>query len=536
MPRRTTLALLIAAALATPAGAGAASFVAGAPLRPSTRADLSCLFASPDGGLVAWQDRRRTIRAGTLRDAARAATLGSAPNCPAAATGAGGGAALAAQAGSGLQLALQPAGGGSFAPFALSALPAGVVADGSGLALGGGVVAMGASRQDGDRTVPVLLLRALDGSWRSVPLPGGADRATTSEDLVGPLAALDAAGRGLVVWGATRAAGGRLLAAPFDGAGALGPAQVLAARGVDDTFATPSLAAGADGAVALGWVSGRRTRVATGTTRGGLDPAGAASTPVHWVVAVEPDGAAVAVDAAYNGERGRVRIATRAAGRPFSAARAYPARDVGDQQPALAVDHGGFLAAFAARPTIGSTELGLLQAVTGRTGARPGHAVTVPIASAEVSEVAAALPPGGRPAVLATTQRSTDCVGCRSLRERAEIDAFFYSRRPPQRPRGVRVRIAPAQRLGRPQAVRVRVTCARGCAVRVAGAVAAAGGEFDTSRALPRGTSVLRVPYSSGGGSAPFEPLRRARRVRLGIAVDDRRGELRLLRTVVVRP
>jgi hypothetical protein len=81
---------------------------------------------------------------------------------------------------------------------------------------------------------------------------------------------------------------------------------------------------------------------------------------------------------------------------------------------------------------------------------------------------------------------------------------------------------------------RIRVTCPRGCSVRVAGDLVS--GNFDAGRTLQPGTTLLRVPYSSGGGSAPFKPLRATRRARLGIAVDDAIGELRVQRTVVVRP
>jgi hypothetical protein len=533
---RSLAGLVVAAAMvAGPAHADAASFVPAAPLRPATRADLSCLLASADGSLISWQDRRRMIRAGTLRDVARAAPLGTADECPVAAAGAGGAAALSSQAGSDWQLALRPAGGG-FSPFAAIAPPADVTAMGSGLALGGGLLALGATRAEGTLLLPVLLLRAADGAWHSVPLPGGAGRAQTGDDLGGPLPALDGSGHGLVVWGATRAVGGQLLAARFEAGGALAPVQVLAPKGVDDMFSPPSLAVGPDGAAAVSWIAGRRTTVLAGTTANGFDAGGATSTPLDWVSAESPDGAAVAVDADYDRERGRVRIATRAAGRRFSAPRSYRAGEVGDQVPALAVDRGRYLVAFAARPTIGSTELGLLHPVAGRAGDRPGRALTVPITSAEVSEVAAVLPRGAPATVLTITQRSTDCVRCRSLRERAEIDAFRSSPRPPRRPRGVRVQIAPRQRLGRPQAVRVRVTCPRRCALRVAGSIPSEAGEFDSGRGLRRGTTVLRVPYASGGGSAPIAPLRRARRVRLGIAADDATGELRLRRTLVVRP
>jgi hypothetical protein len=101
-------------------------------------------------------------------------------------------------------------------------------------------------------------------------------------------------------------------------------------------------------------------------------------------------------------------------------------------------------------------------------------------------------------------------------------------------PRGVRVGVAPSRRLGRPQAVRVRVTCPRRCSVRVAADLIS--GKFDSSRPLQPGTTLLRVPYFSGSASARSRPLRAARRVQLGIAVDDATGELRAQRTVVVRP
>jgi hypothetical protein len=395
---------------------------------------------------------------------------------------------------------------------------------------------MGASLQQADRTVPVLLIRTADGSMHTVSLPGGLGNAKTSDDLVGPVAAVDGTGRGLVIWGATHGVGGQLLGARFDSSGALGPVQILAVDGVDNTFVEPSVAVSPGGDAALGWIGRNRTTVLTGTTREGFDLATATSAALDWVVAVAPDGAAVAADASYNGERGRLRIATRGAGRPFSAIRTYRTGEVGDQQPALAVRDARYVVAFAARPTAGSTELGLLEAVTGHAGERPGPALTVPISSAEVPEVAAALPSEGSATVLTTTHRSTECVNCNSLHDRFEIDAFRFSRRPPRQPRGVSVRVARSQRLGHPQALRVRVRCPRRCAVRVAGSVSADVGEFDTSRSLRTGTTVLRVPYSNGGGSAPFRPLRRSRRTRLGIAVDDATGELLLRRTITVRP
>jgi hypothetical protein len=150
--------------------------------------------------------------------------------------------------------------------------------------------------------------------------------------------------------------------------------------------------------------------------------------------------------------------------------------------------------------------------------------------------VAAAVPPDGPAAVLTVTKRSMECVRCKRLHESFGIDAFRFSSQPPRRPRGVRIRLARRQSLGHPQALSVHVACPRRCAVRVAGSVAQEGGTFDTSRALRPGRTVLRVPYSSGGGSTPIRPLRRARRLRLGIAVDDATGEVRVFRRLVVRP
>src|SRR5262245_40398617 len=151
---RSTIALAVTAAVAGlthGAAPSAASFVADAPLRPPGRAILTCLHSSSDGRLVAWQDRKRTIRVGSLRDAAHAPTVGSANYCPTAAVAADGSAAVASQTvdrdnNSGTQLALRPA-GGAFSQFAPLAVPADVFSEGSGLALGRGVVAMGASRQ-----------------------------------------------------------------------------------------------------------------------------------------------------------------------------------------------------------------------------------------------------------------------------------------------------------------------------------------------------------------------------------------------------
>src|SRR4051794_23480395 len=157
----SAIALVVVAAVAgvtQPAPADAASFVADAPLRPSGGAILTCLQSSPDGSLVSWQDRRRTIRAGSLGGAAQAPTVGSANHCPTATVAGDGSAAVASQTvdrdnNSGVQLALRPA-GGAFAQFAPLAVPPGVFSEGSGLALGGGVVAMGAGRQQGDRALP----------------------------------------------------------------------------------------------------------------------------------------------------------------------------------------------------------------------------------------------------------------------------------------------------------------------------------------------------------------------------------------------
>ena len=348
--------------------------------------------------------------------------------------------------------------------------------------------------------------------------------AGTADAVVGPLTALDGAGQGLVAWGGARSARGQLLAARFDGSGTLGPTQVLAAGGADILFSEPAIAVGADGSAAVAWTAGPRTTVVTGTTADGFDLGTAASVPLGWLVSVAPDGAAVAVGSSSSVSGDKLRIATRRAGRPFTAVGAYAAQGAGDQRPALAIHDGHYVVAFPAKPTIGSSGLGLLQAITGRVGERPGPAVTVPISSAEVLDFAAVLPAGHNPTVLTMTRRSG----------RYAIDTFVYSSRAARTPRGVRVRVAPIQRLGDPQAIRVEVTCPRRCAVRVAGPVTNFEGTFDSSRTLRAGTTVVSVPYVSADEEAT--PLRRPRTAELEIAVDDATGELLTDATVSIRP
>jgi len=90
--------------------------------------------------------------------------------------------------------------------------------------------------------------------------------------------------------------------------------------------------------------------------------------PLGWLVSVAPDGAAIAVGSSSTASGGtvrdRLRIATRRAGRPFTPIGAYDAEAVRDQRPALAIHRGRYLVAFEAKPSIGSTRLGLLQALT----------------------------------------------------------------------------------------------------------------------------------------------------------------------------
>jgi hypothetical protein len=253
---------------------------------------LSCLSASADGSLVVWQDRKRTIRAGSLQDAAKAPSVGSARSCPAAGAAANGGAALAAETGDmadtlGLQLALRPA-ARAFSALAPVALPVGLSCDGAGLALGGGVVAMGASRQQGGRALPAPgdprrrwlgAIGAAAGWRRQRKNKRGARRPACCT------------GRKRPRIGHLRRhhkAGGQLLAARLDATGVLQGPQVLADGGVHDTLTDPSLAAGTDGSAAIAWVSGTQAMVVTETTAAGFGVNSAARTPVHWVVAVDP--------------------------------------------------------------------------------------------------------------------------------------------------------------------------------------------------------------------------------------------------------
>jgi hypothetical protein len=514
-------------------GAGAASFRVAAPLSRSSASGVGCVSSTADGKLVVWRDPHRVIRAGSLAEGATAAAIGTADFCPDGATAPDGSAVLSLRTtprddADGVQFALRSA-PGRFGPFTPVAVLPGVSWRHSGLAIGGSVVAFGARAGGGSDTpaFPVLVVRASDGQLRTVPLPGGTGKANIDE-LVGPVTGVDGAGRGLVMWGALRAAGGQLLAASFDGAGTLGPPQVLAANGVDDVFNEPALAVGGDGSAAAGWVSRGRTTVVTGTTGGGLDSASATATPVRWRVDVEPSGAAVAVGSASSVRGDRMVLATRAAGRPFSAARSYRADGVGDWEPEAAVHDGRYIVAFTARLMISPGRLGRLQAVTGRAGDPAPAAVTVPVSSARVTGYAVALPRGGPATVLTRTVRES-CVDCAAARRQFRIDPFHYSARPPRRPSGVRVLAQPRQRLGDRQALRVEIVCPGRCAVRVAGSARHdAFSSFDASRILPAGRTVLRVPA--------VDRLRSAARVRLEIAVDDAAGELRVRRSVLAEP
>ena len=303
--RLVGLALVVLAAC-SPGAAYAASFRASSVLRPADAASLRCLQSSADGTLVSWQDRRGTIRAGSWRESTQNVELVS--SCPAAAVATDGSAALAADG----KLALRPA-GGQFTPFGPLALPEDVDTDESRVSLGGGVVAMGATRQEAERIVPLLMVRGSDGVLRSAPLPGGLGSARTADAVVGPLVALDGAGRGLVAWGGARSARGQLLAARFDGSGTLGPTQVLAEGGADVLFSEPAIAVGADGSAAVAWTAGPRTTVLTGTTATGFDLGTAASLSLNWLVSVAPDGAAVAVGSDFE-RRGRQAPDRHAAG------------------------------------------------------------------------------------------------------------------------------------------------------------------------------------------------------------------------------
>ncbi len=496
-----------------PGSAIAGSFRAAPAPRPESPSLLGCLQSSADATLVSWRDRDRTIRAGSWPGGT--VRVGSFGDCPVAAAVADGSAALAVAG----QLAVRPA-GGRFSPFNQFAREE----DGIGLSLGGGVVAIGATRSEGDGVAALLIVRGAGGAERTVTLPGGMGAARTVDQVVGPLTALDGTGRGLVIWGGAREARGQLLASRFDGSGALGPVQVLAPGGADTLFGPPSITMDSGGRAAVGWVAGARTTVVTGTAAGGFHLATAETVALGWRVSVAADGAAIAVGSrsAVVGNRvvDRLVVATRAAGGPFSARRGYSAEGVGDQQPAMAIDRGRYLVAFAAEPTVGSSSPGRLQAVTGRAGRHAGAAIDVPIASAEVLDFAAALPAGRPPVVLTLTRRT----------RRYGIAAFFYSRRPPRVPRGITVRAAGTQRLGDPQAIRVAVTCPRRCAVRVAGQLTSGDGLFDASRTLRAGATIVRVPLDRDA------PLREGATAELEIAVDDATGELRTTATVSVGP
>ena len=506
-----------ALAMGAVASADAASFRGAPLLRAPTSARLDCLGATVDGALVWWRDRHRLIRAGTL-DAAT--TVGPATECPTGQAAPDGLAVLALAQDQRLSFAWRPP-GGRFSAFSPVALPAQVpFAEARTLAFGGPLVALGAHAEQS----PALVLRSADGSVRAVLLPTVARSATAESQVMDPLPGVDGAGRGLVVYGVD----GELLAARFDATGVLGAPQVLAPDGVEQYVSGTTLAVAPDGSAAVGWVSGRRTTVVTGTTEHGFDLATATTAPVDWSFALEPDGGVVAATADSTASGVRLLIVTRVPGRPFTRVHTVPVEDVTDDL-SIAVRDGRYLVVSGG---LYSAVDSRMEAVTGRVGETPGSALAVPNASAVVDWSVLALPPGKPATIITQNTRRTLCPGCLVAHERHEIGVYRLSALPERQPAGVRVTVPPRQRLGANRTIRATVTCPRrACAVRIVGGPVGSLGPdtgIDDSRTLRRGTTTLRTVLVKAPAGA-FRAL-------LRIVVDDVTGELRTQRKVAIEP
>jgi hypothetical protein len=417
----------------------------------------------------------------------------------------------------GVQLALRP-GGGRFAGFTTVALPDGVTrADLERLAFNGDMIATPVELEG----AWAVLLVAADGTLKTVSLPGAA---VDDPEAIGTELGLDRAARGLALYGG---AGGALLAARFDRTGLLGPPQVLAPRGVGG-FHQVRLAVAPDGSAAAAWPTRSATTVVTGSTERGFDVSTATTAPLAASAAIEPDGGAAAFGARSGPAGDHLLITTRRPGQPFTAVRSYRADELLGPPP-FAIANGRYLVVFGHSHSW--SRLAGLRAVTGRLGEPPGPELTIPNASAETESAVAVLAPGAPATALTTNSRRIFCPNCRIAHERREIGVYRFSPDPPRRPPGVTVSVAPRQRLGDDRSIRVEVRCPRACAVRIVGSVVGSfdpEAEFDASRTLPAGTTSVRVVIAKTPS--------RAFRARMGVAVDDRTGELRTRRTLVIEP
>jgi len=468
----------------------------------------------------------RPLFVGSWPRAGRPQAVGSARTCPAGHGAPDGSAVLAVvdDDGRDLQFAFRPA-GARFAPLESVSLPPDAeVLDLGPIAFGGQVAAL-ATGVIGDASLdrrPSVLVRSVDGTLRVLRLPPGRRSPSERSDGLRPVAALDRAGRGLVVYGVD----GEVLAARFDGTGVIGPAQTLGADRVDDS-AYASIAVADDGAAAATWVSRDRTTVVSGSTERGFDLSGRVSAPLGWSAAVTPDGGAAATGLRFAASGNRVLIATRTPGKPFTRARSYRVDGLEEAAP-VAVDRRRFLVVLGA---LYFSRLGRMQAVTGRLGEPPAAALEVPSASAVTEAAVPVLPPRAPATILTLNARRTLCPDCRSSHERREIGVYSLSPRPRRSPSDVKVTADARQSLGEDRTIRVEVFCPRACAIRIVGHPLDSfdpDSGFDDSRTLHRGRTNMRLVFA--------KPPDRTFRALLDIAVDDAVGELRTQRTIGIRP
>lgn len=505
----------------------------------------SVASVSPDGSLVTTQ----TGEGRTTLSAARLAGSGSFSGAqgfgrsggafPITATAADGSAALLVPSfdNTRLVVATRPAGGrfGKLAPLGTDLNDASSVATGGGVLLAGSAVTVDLPG-NAFSTQPVVLRRAADGTLAPpIVLPGGPNESDADGDVqVG----VDAAGRGVVAWTRGRGSTSRVNVAAIAADGTVGAATELPGRSPDSNNETGvQVRVAADGTGAVAWPTGDTVSVAPVSTTGPPDLTKTASVKLGGsTIQLQPDGAALVSVVHAKGGR-RLYVASRAAGKPFTAVKQV--KDVRGGFAFSALSGGTWVATQRGGGT-GYPSAPKASFVYGRAGGSPSRAIPVPIGATSNVDVYAATP-GGSPLVLSSATRTVvaqrDSDAARSQRTQAfrPVSGKKIAAR-------TSVRMASRQRLGRSEALRMTIRCSVGCSYRVVSSVLSdtrGSGQFDTSRTMRRGTRSVSIPYggSSEGDDTPNRRLRKAQRVRFAIAVDDARGgETVVHRTVNVRP
>jgi hypothetical protein len=434
-----------------------------------------------------------------------------------------------------LNLAVRPAGAATDAPYGpfTAFTPGNDGIDASTVATLGGVVLAGSETETGGGGMPAVLRRAADGKilppvvLPTVPGPG------PSENTV--QVGVDAAGRGIASWTTGSGAGYHVAVATIAADGTVGPVVALPGRSPSNRYGDVRLRVAPDGTGAIVWADGTKTSVAPLSTATGVDLSAPVSVPLRGDVAVQADGAAVVANVVRVKGGHELVVASRAAGKPFTAPTSVPGVDKG--RTAVALSDGGWVATQEPDFGIGAVAGGT--AVHGTAGDRPAPTVRLPLASATNVELRPAAP-GGAPIVLAQEQRVVYPRGSH-LAPQAPTQVIRLADGAP-RPAAARISMARSQTLGRAGAVRMMLGCSAACSYRVVSGVVQDGrrnAQFDTARRTTKGTHRVSIsfPGVSETETSPSHRLRSAKRVRFTIAVDDARGGQTVFRRrVTVRP